>query len=223
MPKMTHSLQMALLIVILIGATAGFAADAPRLPSQIVVEAGWGSPYGELAEDFTQTSLGFGASDGLELGFRWRYHLSSSISLSPAFHFMDYRNFKSTDPGIGDYKIAASSLRYTLELMVMRGDESHVVRPFAALSGGWYRNRVTGFTKNFAYPIEESTNTLGLASRAGVRLGTFEISAVYSLNRFDSWRYFETGQEEAYNWDNFSVRAGWIIPFSDGPTKKETQ
>lgn len=217
MSKFPFSLRWTLLMAAVFCASATLAAESSRPPSQVLVEAGWGRPYGELAQDYTQTTLGFGAGDGLELGFRWRYHFSQTLSLSPAFHFMDYRDFKSTSPEIGDYRISSSSLRYTLELMIIQGDDSKSVRPFLAFSGGLYRNRVVGFNKSFTGPFDESTNTLGFGARGGVRLGGFELSAVFSLNRFDSWRYFQTGEEEAYNWDNFSVRAGWIIPFSDGP------
>jgi len=211
--------RIALVIVVLLLAFTAQAADKGRPPSQVLVEAGWGQPYGDLAQDYTETTLGFGTSDGLELGFRWRYHFSHTFSLSPAFHFMDYRNFKSTDPEIGEYQISASSLRYTLELMIVQGDEKKTVRPFLAFSGGLYRNRVVGYNKNLSEPFDASVNTLGFAGRGGVRLGLFELSAIYSLNRFSTWQYFQTGVEQEYNWDNFSVRAAWIIPFTDGPGK----
>lgn len=200
-------------------ATAAVPTEA-RPHSQVLVEAGWGRPYGDLSQDYTATTLGFGAGDGLELGFRWRYHLSRTLSISPAFHFMDYRDFKSTDPGIGDYRISCSSLRYTVEAMLIQGGETVAVRPFLALSGGLYRNRVVGYNKTLSEPFDQSINTPGVAMRAGVRIGGFELSAIYSVNRFATWRFFPTGVEQDYNWDNFSVRAGWIIPFQDGPPTK---
>jgi len=210
---------VVLLAALMLLTTTTYAAAGDRPPSQVLIEGGWARPYGELAQDYTETALGFGAGDGLELGFRWRYHFSRTVSLSPAFHFMDYRNFNSTDEVIGDYRISSSSLRYTLELMIIQGDVTKAARPFLAFSGGLYRNRVIGFNKNLIEPIDESVNTLGFAVRGGVQLGPFEFSAVYSLNRFSSWQYFQTGVEEDYNWDNFSVRIGWIIPFSDGPAQ----
>ncbi len=201
-------------------ATTTQAAESDRPPSQIVVEAGWGRPYGELAQDFNTTELGLGAGDGLELGFRWRYHLSRTVSLSPAFHFMDYRNLKGDDSLAGAFQISSSSLRYTIELMFIQGNEKKLVRPFLALSTGLYRNRLVGSSKDLTEPLDQSVNTLGFGGRSGVRLGRFELSAGYHLNRFSTWQYFQTGQKEDYNWDNFSVRAGWVIPFSDGPPKK---
>ena len=209
--------QKFLLSLLVLSAMTTIAMAADRPHSQVLVEVGWGKPYGDLAQDYTTTTQGFGAQDGLELGFRWRYHFTNTISLSPAFHFMDYRNFESTGPDIGDYRISASSLRYTLELMIIQGDATKPLRPFLAASGGWYRNRAIGYNKNLPQPFDESVNTLGLGMRGGVRMGLFEISAVYSWNRFATLRYFDPGVEQDYNWDNFGVRVGWIVPFSDGP------
>lgn len=192
------------------------ALATERAQSQVLIEAGWARPQGDLADEFGASELGFGAGDGLELGFRWRYSFSRRFSLSPAFHFVDYRDFKSSDPDLGDYRLESSSLRYTLELMYVAGVATDAVRPFLALAGGLYRDRFSGFGKDLTDPIDQSTNTLGFAARAGSRLGPFELSAVYSVNRFASWRYFETGREEDYDWSSFSVRMGWIIPSSAG-------
>jgi hypothetical protein len=216
MYKPAAGLRLFLLnsVILLVLTTGALAAERP--PSQVLVEAGWARPQGDLAQEFGGSELGFGAGDGLELGLRWRYYLSRRFSLAPAFHFMDYRDFKSTDAELGDYRLESSSLRYTLELMFVAGVETDLARPFLALAGGLYRNRFNGYDKALVTPIDQSINTLGFAARGGVRLGSFELSAVYNVNRFASWRYFETGREEDYNWDNFSVRAAWIIPFSDG-------
>ena len=200
--------------ILFVGAMFGAAlADHPH--NQVIVEFGVAVPYGDLAQDYTETAFGFGATSGLELGFRWRYHFSEAWSLSPAFHFIDYRIFNSTDDVIGVFRISVASLRYTVELMRQFGRAGDTVRPFLAVSGGLYRNRVVGYNKNLSEPFDESVNSLGLAGRAGIVLGMFELSAMYNLNRFASWRYFQTGDEVDYNFDNLTVRAGWTIPFSD--------
>ena len=67
------------------------AGGHPR--SQVVFEAGFVQPYGDLADDFLTTEKGLGIKSGLELGFRWRYRFSESLSISPGFHFIDYKNF----------------------------------------------------------------------------------------------------------------------------------
>ena len=48
--------------------------------------------------------------------------------------------------------------------------------------------------------------------RAGVHLHGFELSLVYSFNRFHTWQFYDTGYREVYNWDNFAVRVGWNLP-----------
>jgi hypothetical protein len=212
---------VALLLLLL--AVAPLAAAQTAATSRVVIEMGWAAPLGELGDDYPATRIGLGARDGLEVGFGWRYQLSNSLSLSPAFHFVDYRNFTSTAPVIGDYRIAASSQRYTVEAMVMSGDEARPVRVFFAASAGLYRNRLEGFHKLQPEAFDESINTLGLAVRGGVHLGPFELSAVYGVNRFATWQFLRTGAEEEYSWDSFTVRAGWVLPFSDGPPKGQTR
>jgi hypothetical protein len=206
------------ILCILPGCWPDVAAAAERPGSEVVVEAGWARPVGQLGEDFTAEpgDYGFGAKEGLELGFRWRFPLSSRVSLSPGFHVIDFRDYKSSAPEIGNYQISVTSLRYTLELMVGFGDPRSAVRPFAAVSGGWYRNRVVGYQTYLTGSYVESVNTLGFVGRVGLRLDMFEISVLYSVNRFATWRYFDGpsfDQPVDYDWDNFGVRAGWIIPF----------
>lgn len=212
MSKSPTGLRIVLVSMVALLAAAAGSGASDRPESKVLVEVAWAQPRGALARDFHETALGIGANDGLEIGFRWRYHFSDAVSLSPAFHFVDYRDFKSTDEVVGDYRIAASSLRYTLELMISRRDQSSSLRPFLALSGGLYRNRVAGFDKGITAPFDQSINTVGAGLRGGLRWGSFELSAIYHLNRFASWRYFQTGREEDYNWDNVAIRVGWIIP-----------
>ncbi|MFT5315835.1 MAG: hypothetical protein ACI9UK_001669 [Candidatus Krumholzibacteriia bacterium] len=212
LPHVCGRAALALLIFV-VAVTPTLAADRPH--NQVIVEFGVAIPYGDAGQDYTETELGFGATSGLELGFRWRYHFSKAWSLSPAFHFIDYRNFNSTDDAIGDFRISTSSLRYTVELMRRFGRDGDGVRPFLAASGGLYRNRVIGYNKTLSAPFDESLNTLGLAGRAGVVIGMFEISAMYNMNRFSTYRLFQTGEEVDYNFDNLTVRAAWVIPFTD--------
>ena len=214
-------LGLILILVVLVAASACVAA--PRRPnSKVLLEGSWVNPYGDLAKDFTRTPDGFGATDGLELGFRWRYYFSKTVSLAPAFHFVDYLNFKSEDPDLGAYFISVSSQRYTLELMIVQGAaEKKRINPFLAVSAGWFRNRATGFDKALITPFDETVHTVGVGVRAGVQVGAFELSAVYNRNRFDSVRFFQPGSEIAHNWDSFAVRVGWVVPFSDGPAKKK--
>jgi hypothetical protein len=190
-------------------------AAADRPPSQVILEAGVGLPQGTLSEDFYETELGLGAVSGLELGFRWRYHINSTWSLAPSFHFMNYKDFKSTAPDGEDFRIKSSSYCYCLEVMWLGRGADKSIRPFLTASAGIYQNRVEGFYKTFDKPFDSSVSTLGGALGAGLRMGLFELSVYYSFNRFDTWAFFDTGQEEHYTWDNLGFRAGWAVPFGE--------
>ncbi len=184
-------------------------------PSQVVFEVGYVQPHGDLAEDFSSTPLGFGIKEGLELGFRWRYRFSESLSLSPSFHFVDYKNFSGENEEVGAYRIKPTTLRYSLELMYTMLNPNTAVRPFVAGSAGFVRNRVEGYWKTWDKAFDSSVNALFFGLRAGLLVGGFEFSAVYNMNRFDTWRFFNTGYEESYVWDNMVIRAAWIIPFTN--------
>ena len=200
-------------------------ADEEGLPvpgSQVLVEMGWARPLGDLGDDFDNTPLGFGASDGFELGFRWRKFFARNFSVSPAFHFSDYGDHEDfieiyNDDGTLDelveFEVSSTVYRFTLEFLYTLKDPDSSLVPFVGAGGGLYRNRVRGYYKIFEVPFDESVNTLGLQARAGFRVGELEFSAVYHLNRFSTWRYFRTGIDQPYSWDTFSVRMGWVIPF----------
>ncbi len=196
-------------LMLLSGASALAGGDSP---SQVVFEVGYVHPYGDLAADFFNTPLGFGIKEGLELGFRWRYRFSESLSISPSFHFVDYKNFKGENDEIGAYRIKPTTLMYSLELMYILLNPDTAVRPFFAGSAGICRNRVEGYWKTWDKAFDSSVNTLGFGLRAGLLVAGLEFSAVYNVNQFDTWRFFNTGDEESYVWDNLVIRVGWIIP-----------
>lgn len=212
--KSSH-IGLVLMMCVLMLAAGRPALAGGHPSSQVVVEVGYVHPYGDLAAGFFTSDLGLGIKEGLELGFRWRYRFSESLSLSPSFHFVDYKNFTGENEYIGAYRIKPTNLRYSLELMYLMLDRDSVVRPFVAASVGIVRNRVEGYYKTWEQAFDSSVNALEYGARAGLQLGGFEFSVVYNFNRFDTWRFFNTGHEESYVWDNLVLRAGWIIPFSN--------
>ena len=190
--------------------------------SEVLVEFGWAKPLGDLADDFNETPLGFGARDGFELGFRWRKFVTRRFSIAPAFHFSDYGNHEDfiaiyEDDGTLDelveIDVSSTVYRYTIEFLYTLRDPDRGFVPFIGAAGGLYRNRVRGYYKIFEIPFDESVNTLGLQGRLGFRVDQLEFSAVYHLSRFSTWRFFRTGIDQPYSWDTFSVRMGWIVPF----------
>lgn len=208
------SLTAGLLVLAVALLVSAPAVCGERQASQVIVEAGLAVPYGDLDDSFENTRLGFGAENGFEIGFRWRLHLSSTLSLSPSFHFVDYANFNGVHPEVDEYRIQTSSLRYALELMTISEYRSFGrPRPFLAVAVGMYRNRVQGFYQDFIQAIDESASTLGVSFRGGVQIAGFELSLVYHVNRFNTWHFHRSDYRERYNWDSMTLRAGWIIPF----------
>ena len=203
--------------------TARGAADGAyyisdgRPASDVVFEAGWAIPYGDLADDFRDTPRGFGGEDGLEVGFRWRLYVSDAFSLAPAFHFTDYGGFSGSSEELGDHRLDCSSYRLTVEAMIRMAEPGAAVRPFLAVSGGLHRNRVVGITKTFVTSFDESVNTLGAAARVGIAIGDLELSAVYAVDRFSTPRYFGAPESQDYRWDTLVVRGGWVVPFGGVP------
>ena len=204
------------LLVLVLAAAPGNAQDATteRPASEVILEGGYIRPSGDLAGDFPGAVRGFGARPGMEAGFRWRTYLTPGLSLSPAFHFENFGAREGTNDDIGDWSVKSSSYRYTLELMIMQSGETGL-RPFLAAAWGIYRNRVEGYTRDFLKQFDDSVNTLGFSFRAGFRISAFELSLLYSFNRFHTWRFFDTGWEEVYFWDNMAIRAGWQLPLGN--------
>ncbi len=182
---------------------------------QVIIEGGLALPYGNLADDFHATPLGFGATSGYEGGFRVRFHLSESLSLSPAFHFLNPGDFSSENDEYGEYSLQANSYRYTIEMMLAKVEPRFGIQPFLACGMGLFRNRYQGFTKPFVQEFDRSVNTLGFSARVGFRVNEFELSCVYNINRFNSYQFFDGDYEFDYNWDTLVFRLGWIIPFSN--------
>ncbi len=207
------ALLLSLTAVLLVAGTSVFAEDSPG--SQVVVEAGMIVPYGQLGADFGKTRLGFGASEGLEIGFNYRIFLSQAVSIAPSFLFLDYGNYNGVDDEIGDFRVQSSSYHFTAELMVKMPGSDKTPRPFLALGAGLFRNRVTGFYQDNTKAMDRSINTMGYSLRAGIQLIGLEFSVVYNINRFNTWQFYQSDYRERYNWDSISFRAGWLIPFAD--------
>lgn len=204
-------LPIAILLVLL--AVAGPAAAGDRPSGQVVVEFGLPVPYGDLGDDYLDAPLGFGAREGLEVGFRWRLPLAGALSLAPAFHFTAYGGVAGTDPLLGEHTLDCSTYAYTLEAMLGAMDPAAGLRPFLALAAGLHRNRAAGTDKGSGRGFDDSVNTFGASLRAGVAVDQLEISVLYRLNRFTTWRFFRADQEQDYAWDALVLRGAWVIPF----------
>ena len=194
------------------GARAAAAAVEDPVPpggGRVLLEGGWAAPLGDLADGLDETALGSGSRPGFELGLRWRFALAPSWSLAPALHFLGYGDATGLGED-GEEGLSTSTLRLGLELLV--ASRRWGAQPFAGISPCIMQNRMKGPGKDHVTPIDGSSTGFGLSARAGVRFGDVEVSAVYHLNRFSTYQFFATGQEESYNWDAVVLRFGWLLP-----------
>ncbi len=204
---------MGVWTLLLLFSGASMALAGPGEPGRILVEVGLAMPYGDLNDNFEETPRGLGAENGYELGFRYRFHLSPSFSVSPGFHFVDYQNFDGVHPEVDIYSVQATALRYTVEFMVKSAAKPEGgLRPFLAAGVGLSRNRAQGYLRDFTEESDEAANALVWTFRGGMQLGNFELGMVYIVNRFDSWHIHDSDVREKYNWDTVCLRAGWILP-----------
>ncbi len=221
-PKLIPQLIPAVLVLslccLVLGpeALAGKTAkDVSLQPTnRLVIEGALAIPYGDLNDNFEDTDKGFGADNGYVVGFRYRIFLSPTVSIAPSFHFVDFGNFNGVHPEVEEFSIETTSLRTSLELMVMSPYRSFgKPRPFLAMGAGIFRNRVQGYYSDYLKPLDESVNSLGLSFRGGMQIGGFELSLVYNLNRFNTWHFHEAYNRPRYNWDTVETRVGWVVPF----------
>ncbi len=182
-------------------------------PNQVTIEVGMAVPYGQVGASFDQTRLGLGATEGLEIGFNYRIYLTETVSIAPTFLFVDYGNYEGFEETVQDFRIQSSTYRYGIEMLVMMPGSFKTPRPFLGAGVGLFRNRVTGFYQSYVKAIDQSVDTMGFSLRAGLQIIGLEFSLVYNINRFNTWQFYQSDYRERYNWDNLSIRAGWLIPF----------
>jgi len=182
--------------------------------SEVLLEGGVALPEGDLGADFhwfDLTKKGLGAETGYEVGFRFRYYFSPVMATSGSFHYVDFANFLGSDD-VGGFEVATSVLRYALDLHLYMAPQRAVIRPFLVVGGVLNNNRYKDFDDNDQSYYKTSIFALGAAGGAGLRMGIFEISAVYNYNRFTTVRLDPEGRKMDYNWDYIMVQAGFAFP-----------
>jgi hypothetical protein len=182
--------------------------------SRVAIEGGLVNPGGNLGSAFGKADLSLGADTGYEVGFRLRLPLTQSLSVSPGFHFVDFKSHALNLTDDLEFLTESLSYRFTLEWMYAWVDARKFGRPFVAIAGGLYRNRVVGFYDD---PTKEqrddSVNTFGYSARAGLVVRGFEASVVVHRNEVDTRRYFLTGAVENYQWHQIGLRFGYLLPW----------
>lgn len=200
-----------LLLVLGIGAEPARADDKPA-STEVQVEGGAAFPRGDLPLDYWESDLGFGATDGYELGFRFRYFMVGGLSISPAFHYIDYKDYVDEDTPYGKLSVRAAVIRYSIDFQYVHGRGRGGLHPVLGLGFSMCRNRFGEEWHDLELSSTESINAPGVEFSIGLRLSEFEATVNYIYNRFDTYRFHDTGYNESYNWDTIIVRLGWAFP-----------
>ncbi len=207
----------ALLVTLTTFAAADAAARPRRWASppdvDIVLEGGAVMPRGDLGDDYFATPLGFGAEAGYDVGVRTRVTWPSGWAVSPSFHYQDFGDFTYAD---GDelFAIKTSIIRYGFDIQhffqTRRGQPQPFVSAGLALCHNMYRDETVTTLPVSWY--EASSDALAFGFGGGLKIDTFELSATYTINRFESARLVEFGLPIDYSWDTIVVRAGLALP-----------
>ncbi len=208
-------------LILTIDALAPAGADArPRYRRsagpesvELILEGGAALPLGDLGDDYFENPRGFGAEGGYEVGVRFRAAWAGGWALSPSFHYQDFGDLSWAEDGTS-YEVSTSIVRYGLDAQYMFESRRGGARPY--LSGGIalchnrYRDEsLTGSSLDF---YETSHDALAFAFGAGIKMDAFELSATYTVNRFESARLNADALRLDYDWDTFVVRAGFALP-----------
>ncbi len=182
--------------------------------SQIIIEGGLLFPLGDLGAELDKASQGLGAKTGYEIGFRLSLPVTSVFSVSPGFHFADFKSHIFADDAEQEYKTEALCYRFSIEGMLKKSTGGWKIQPFLAVAAGLYRDRVVGYYDDpTAEKQNASINSLGYSVRLGLAFHNFELSSVMNYNRVETWHFFKTGIKEDYNWDHWGLRLGFFLPW----------
>ncbi len=185
------------------------AARVPDGGGHLWFEGGWAVPQRDLSAGLDASPQGAGAIPGFEVGMRWRFDLSPTWSLAPSLHYLGYGD--ATGLGTdGEATLGAASLRYGVEMLWTAARPG--ARLLFGLTPSLVHNRLHGAGKDHVTAVAGTGENFDLSVRTGVRLGATEISAVWHLNRFSSYRFFPGPNELDYNWDTVVLRFGWQLP-----------
>lgn len=231
--RQAKSIGVILAVGLIVGAGVAQAAtrgyyDSPRHrragPSnfEFVLEGGLAAPAGDVSDPLEFAGVGKDAGTGYELGFRVRQFMNGGmLAISPAFHYVEF----GKTSGVGDFELQLGPVYdepYEVKTSLMRYgvDFQYFLNPGRARQVGMYLSAGPALIHNRYHdviapslpdggPYDTSENTLGLSLGAGVRAGSFEMSAAYTFNRFSSDQMTsQAGVDYDFNWDYLSVRFG---------------
>lgn len=178
-------------------------------PYQLVFEGGAALPLGDLGDDYVGTRQGFGAGTGYDLGVRFRYYATSTLSLGPSVHYANFGDWEGVADGYA-YAIRNSAVRWGFDLQQFLGHDRLGLRPYVTAGAALVRNRYEDWDEDFG-TFSSSSSSLSLGVGGGVAVGPMELSVTYNYNPMknrvlsDTW---QLGRNETFDWSYVVVRAG---------------
>ena len=191
-------------------AVAGPPAAVARPFTEIVLEGGAALPLGDLGDDYT-TPKGFGAGTGYAVGFRFRQQWISGWAVSPSFHYVKFDKFTGhrSDPDT-DFETKTSLYRYGFDIEYHFPARRGRPRWYVTFGGAFLRNKLReDYIQDNSY-FDDGVNSVAATAGIGVRTGDFEIGVRYTLNRFETLRFWPG--VDSYDWDHLLVTVGVALP-----------
>jgi len=179
--------------------------------AEVIIEGSAVQPFGDLAADWTEPG-GFQAGQGWDVGFRFRQRFPTGWSVSPSFHYVEFGNFLADDAVEGLMDVGAKMYRYGIDVQYFFPARSNQPRLFLTFGAAMVRNKFRIDYLDSGDYFNEGANSVAGAAGMGVRIGNFEISGEYNLNRLSTTRFID-GQD-SFNWDYAVLRVGIALPSS---------
>jgi len=199
-----------------LGLTLMSTADADARPirggsgiGEVIIEGSAVQPFGDLTADWTEPT-GFQAGQGWDVGFRFRQRFPTGWSISPSFHYVDFGNFLADDATEGLMDTGTKMYRYGIDVQYFFAARRDQPRLFMTLGAALVNNQFRIDYLDSGDYFNESANSVAGVAGLGVRIGSFEISGEYNLNRVSTTRFIR-GQD-SFNWDYAVLRVGIALP-----------
>ena len=175
----------------------------------VIIEGGAVAARGDLARDYDTTN-GYGAGLGFEVGARVRRTVSPGWDVSPVFNYAQFGGHEGVDAADAAFTSRTAAYRYGVDVRRLLGAEAGP-RFFATAGVALIRNRAV-YELADADPVQDGVNSVSVSLGVGVAVRNVEVTAQYHRNRFDTRRF--RGGEGSWNWDHVSLRIGLVLPES---------
>ena len=207
------SVGFSVLLITLLLPPADAGARPLRGPglAEVIIEGSAIQPFGDLAADWTEPA-GLQAGQGWDVGFRFRQRWPAGWAISPSFHYVDFGNYLAENQTDGLMDVGGKMYRYGVDLQYFFPSGRNQPKLFMSFGAALVRNKVRTDYLDLDEYSDEGANSIAAAAGLGIRMGNFEISGEYNMNRVRSTRFI-LGIED-HNWDYAVLRVGIALPSS---------